>query len=588
MVLFPTVICTHIILWFCVLTTADPYIGTQCPGVFDNITVDLDNNTTRYSSGFIDISVSTTISYFYQLTVWNTQECVSRLREHYCMIYLSQASNKTVYCKDACLDLGPECQYYSELAVEYYPQQAEQIYTPCEQFPDADCFPGSPSNYTENEPVCPLPFVIPDADSYARDGLYIYWIWGTACAFPCLPVIYSNNQFEAQRRMFQATFVIAFVFSFLLLVNSIMSRQHNLTMFALGTFNGAFWMTIFMSLNENNELICSGNAGVDQYNPFCVFSGFMLLASLNWFSAWSFNISFRVWSGVSKRISSLTMKKIDKYFWVLVFFLPSLLFINLGVGNIGYEYMGGTSCICYNLYDIQPKYWHYITTFSPVIIFAVILPGIFLIDTLRIVTKGISGEYMVSDASMTSISERSQVSGTNSVDGTFSPLLAKIWKFKLNAFFRVPIEQWKLLKFVIFGVVLTMFFCFSDLYATYYLDPKNIVKNGVECVLLNATPDPNEALNVCGSDIFAINGVWTVYSLVLYGGIFGTIPLLIFGFKFARLRTINFFKQVFQRNENRSNVSDMNDRESTEAKKSNEMSDLGNDDEGTHNPMNND
>jgi len=76
-----------------------------------------------------------------------------------------------------------------------------------------------------------------------------------------------------------------------------------------------------------------------------------------------------------------------------------------------------------------------------------------------------------------------------------------------------------------------MFYCIADLIATYQLDPKTIVNDATECVLLAATTDPNEGLNVCGEDVFEINGIWTVYALVIYGGIFGTIPLLIFGIK---------------------------------------------------------
>ena len=380
--LFSSFPCLIFWLWTYKQTSAYPYTGTQCNGVFNGIPVNL---TKPADSDDIDQTVYNTIYQFYNLSVWNTQECVSSLREHYCMLSLSQFSKETIYCQQDCLNLGPECSDYYQLVLEYYPTYADEIYGPCNLLPSNNpyCFPGSPANYTEREPVCPLPYVIPDAASYARG--FIFWVDGTACAFPCLPVIYSEVEFQTQKTMFIWTFSIAFVFSFLLLVNSLLGRLVTLAMFALGTMNGAFWMTIFMSLNQNNELTCSGNAGVDQYNPFCVFAGFMLLASLNWFAAWSFNITFRVWASVSRKINPLTLKRINKYYWLLAFFLPSLLFINLGVGNIGYEYLGGTSCICYNLYETQPKYWHYITTFSPAIIFAVILPGILLVDTLRIV-----------------------------------------------------------------------------------------------------------------------------------------------------------------------------------------------------------
>ena len=581
-----------------VVVIAEPYVGEQCNGVFANIPVNLTHSS--IDSEVIDRDVYGGIYYLYNLSVWNTQACVSSLRRHYCMLALSKYSYQTYYCKENCLDLGPDCSYYYELAQEYYPEQSQLIYEPCQQLPSENpyCFPGSPAKFTEREPVCPLPFVIPDAASFERDDLIVYWIWGTACAFPCQPVIYSDSQWNNMKTMFASTFFIAFVFSFLLLANSIITKHYNLAMFSLGTTNGAFWMTIFTNLNADNELICHGNAGVDQYNPFCVFTGFMLLASLNWFSAWSFNITFKVWASVSRKISSLTLKKINKYYWILAIFLPSLIFINLGVGNIGYEYVGGTSCICYNLYEIQPKYWHYITTFTPVIIFAVILPGFLLLDTLRIVitskTPAFRGSRKSTSTSMSTQPEVRSESQPNSVPTIRSISLMDL--INLRKTLKIPEEQWSILKFIVFGVSFTMFFCISDLIATYQLDPKTIINDASVCVLLAATTDPNEGLNVCGEGAFEINGIWTVYAIVAYGGIFGTIPLLIFGIKPLRKLVMKRLKILMKQSLGDDYLKYDNDRSDNEGeKKSNEMSDMGDsndNDEGrkeaTQNPMNED
>ena len=587
--MFSGAICLLCSLYLYVQTAviAEPYVGEQCNGVFADIPVNLTRS--RIDSDAIDKEVYATVYSLYNLSVWNTQACVSSLREHYCMLALSKYSYETYYCKENCLDLGPDCSYYYELAQEYYPEQSQAIYEPCQILPSENphCFPGSPANFTEREPVCPLPFVIPDAASFERDDLFIYWIWGSACAFPCQPVIYTDSQFANMKMMFASMFLIAFVFSFLLLASSIILKHYNLAMFALGTMNGAFWMTIFIYLNANNELICSGNAGVDQYNPFCVFAGFMLLASLNWFSAWSFNITFNVWASVSRKINSLTLKKIQKYYWILAFFLPSLLFINLGVGNIGYEYVGGTSCICYNLYDIQPKYWHYITTFSPVMIFAVILPGILLIDTLKIVIT--SKTLALRNAGSNATSSESQ---SNSV----YTKLSGSWKdwTDIRKILKIPEEEWRIIKFILFGVSFTMLFCISDLIATYNLEPKGIINDATECVLLAATTDPNEGLNVCGKHAFEINGVWTVYTIVAYGGIFGTIPLFIFGFKPLRVYAMKTIKKLAKKSTLDSN-NDYDKSENERDEKSNELSDMGdsNSSDGrerstTQNPMNRD
>ena len=138
------------------------------------------------------------------------------------------------------------------------------------------CYPGSSPTIQEMEPVCPLPFLIPDSDSYG-EGAYIYWLQGTACAFPCAtPILYEPSHFVNQKKLFAALFTVACVCSLLLLINSIMIERYRIATMAAFTFNGAFWMALFVNLNMNSEFTCLGNAGIQQYNTFCVFCGFMM------------------------------------------------------------------------------------------------------------------------------------------------------------------------------------------------------------------------------------------------------------------------------------------------------------------------
>ena len=154
--MFSGAICLLCSLYLYVQTAviAEPYVGEQCNGVFADIPVNLTRS--RIDSDAIDKEVYATVYSLYNLSVWNTQACVSSLREHYCMLALSKYSYETYYCKENCLDLGPDCSYYYELAQEYYPEQSQAIYEPCQILPSENphCFPGSPANFTERESLC--------------------------------------------------------------------------------------------------------------------------------------------------------------------------------------------------------------------------------------------------------------------------------------------------------------------------------------------------------------------------------------------------------------------------------------------------
>ena len=101
----------------------------------------------------------------------------------------------------------------------------------------------------------------------------------------------------------------------------------------------------------DDRFICAGNAGYYTYNSFCIFSGFMLLASVNWYSTWLTFICLTLWLTATKKWTIMKIKAYEKYFLAFATFTSCLLFINLFAANIGYEWDGGTSCICFNLYE---------------------------------------------------------------------------------------------------------------------------------------------------------------------------------------------------------------------------------------------
>lgn len=487
------------------------YNGTQCEGVL--IGVDL---LWANASLIIDTSVTASMEVLFQKTPWASISCVSTLRQHFCMTSLQYGNTSLAqmpYCADSCLDLleYPSVAQYTALVCEIYPDFQTFLYAPCynpELPADTNCYTGSSSTHDEVEPVCPLPLVIPDHASLTDQGANVELITGTACAFPCQPIIYSDQSWTNMKFMFISFFCISFIASCLSCVDHYLQKKKMLFYLSLGTLTCSFWMTLFNALNyRDDSFLCAGNAGYYTYNPFCVFSGFMLLASVNWYATWLTFICLTLWLTATRKWNALKIKTYEKYFIAFAVFTSSLLFINLCAGNLGYEWDGGTSCICSNLYEQQPKFWHYLTTFSPVIIFAVILPSFFILDTLRHVA----------------IAQDRQSTKKN--------YLAKIFRFVM--------VNYRLFKFVVIIICLSALYCMADLVATYYLNPTQTIEDGATCLLANASPDPNHGLDVCGN--IQINDIWTIYIMVFYGAFFSTTPLLVFGCSAVTKRVADFF-----------------------------------------------
>ena len=95
-------------------------MGTQCEGVFANITFQLYDKVTY--SYLIDQTVNETINLLYSESIWMQQSCVASFRKHTCMLTLSNITTTQsqmgfgtpyLYCKSDCEYLGEGCDGYT-------------------------------------------------------------------------------------------------------------------------------------------------------------------------------------------------------------------------------------------------------------------------------------------------------------------------------------------------------------------------------------------------------------------------------------------------------------------------------------------
>jgi hypothetical protein len=313
-------------------------------------------------------------------------------------------------------------------------------------------------------------------------------------------------------------------------------------MLSCGCFNAAFWSLIFQLDSYVNEdhLICKGNAGNIDYDPFCVYTGFTVLATVNWVSVWTFFIAFQLWLSI---VHSYPQRKLDKMRLKMVFFaafVSSLIFIPLGAGNIGYEWTGGTLHMCLNKTITKPKFYHYAFTFAPVAIFNFALPVLLMTQTIWFINKRVSvSAKSQQDRMSESFDNRNSVA-----EITDSPMhqsqeqirrrerrssLSTIHVYEsFSQFYKLNGTS---LKFLVIINCTTLIYLFSDIYAndsatgSVSID----IENSVFCLLENSTQDPNAAVNVCGDP--RLGNIWLAYTLVVYACVvFSILPFFVFGY----------------------------------------------------------
>lgn len=338
--------------------------------------------------------------YFIRMQV----SCASRIRQQYCMLALTPPSNPPLtadglaYCQKKCFAAGSEgCQELIAITAgtESGAQVEQLLFGYCSYLPITEnCHNGTLSTYVEPNPICPEPLVLPDSES-AESPAKIEMIPGSACAVPCPGLLFGRKDWN----IFSLIAISAYTISTVLVSISLwhhakkLSNNFNIVMVCIGCFNASFWMSMYHIVNYSteNSFICKGNAGYIEYDNFCVFCGFMLLASGNWYSCWSFFISMQLWLGVRFNYPHTKLAKMRSYMVAFSFILFILILIPLGVGNIGYEWEGGTlnMCVNKNVYtgDQEGVPWHFVFSFTPIFLFGFFLPLILMVDSLRIVTS---------------------------------------------------------------------------------------------------------------------------------------------------------------------------------------------------------
>jgi hypothetical protein len=399
------------------------YNGTECAGVYQGFNLALPN-----LEAFIDTTTFGIMNLTFYEAPWIEVSCVRRIRMQVCMQLLQIQTNTSAgfvvftsdqqpYCQSTCFAIDEQgCGAMMSIAP---PEITTLLLSGCFQLPpdQPGCHHGNLSTVVERDPICPEPLVIPDSGSFESPAL-IEMVIGTACAIPCPGLLFNSKNWHIFSTIAFLLYCISTVAVGIATYDNYLriSTNFNILMVCLGCLNASFWMMLYHGVNygidAEQTVICRGNSGYVPSDSFCVFCGFMLFTSCNWYACWSFFIALQLWLSVTRKYTHIKLKAMRNKMIMIALFFTILPIAPLIAGNIGYEWTGGTLNMCLNKgtytrgiphkcishdavsinYLFPPGYvgqqeWHIGVTFIPLFLFAFFFPLVLLLDVLRVVSQ---------------------------------------------------------------------------------------------------------------------------------------------------------------------------------------------------------
>ena len=216
------------------------YNGTQCPGVFEGISLKSSNATS-----IIDVNIFAYMSVLNNADApWLYTTCTEKIRHHVCMLQLGLypgypypylAVGDITYCQNSCFALfadGSVCKPFFDIIDSTTVSQMMYV---CNFLKSGNsCTDGNSSTYTELPPVCPLPLVVPDSESWLSD--HVELIDGTACALPCPSLIFTDEDWKYFKELYVGMYVVSVVLSLITIIHcaQVGSLTHTLSRLSNG------------------------------------------------------------------------------------------------------------------------------------------------------------------------------------------------------------------------------------------------------------------------------------------------------------------------------------------------------------------
>jgi hypothetical protein len=136
------------------------------------------------------------------------------------------------------------------------------------------------------------------------------------------------------------------------------------TMFIAGFIVYSVVLLIFLGLNGDDGVVCSGDAHYIKQAPFCVFQASVTIFSIIWVQVWSAIMAYDSYLHINSKVTKVKMDSLRKQYFIIGFSVSFLCaFIPLVAGNLGFDPKANIPMCLYLFSDNSVYFWT--TLFTP-------------------------------------------------------------------------------------------------------------------------------------------------------------------------------------------------------------------------------
>lgn len=227
--------------------------------------------------------------------------------------------------------------------------------------------------------ICPSPLVY----EYSNKDT-TFWAFEKAnCAIPCPSIVFSSTEWN----IMADSFLYVLLFSTILIIfnfGKIAPRYFIRSMFTAGFLSYSIILIIFLFLNQNDSVVCSGPGHYVKKDPFCVFQAFTTIFSIIWVEVWSVILAFDSYIHItSRRTNSVYTFKLRRRYAGLGCGLPIVCaIIPLFADNLGFDPYANLPMCLYLFHDNKVYFW--VTLFIPFFVLNFLCLGLTLTSVYKI------------------------------------------------------------------------------------------------------------------------------------------------------------------------------------------------------------
>ena len=174
---------------------------------------------------------------------------------------------------------------------------------------------------------------------------------------PCPSIQLTEEEFQLQADVF--TYVVLFTsFITVAMLLKLAQRFYVRTMFIIGFFVFAIVSLVFVYLNRNNEVVCSGSGHYLKRAPLCVFQASVFVFSIIWVQCWSVILAIDAYLHIMNRINPQhTLWRRKVYLGLSLSTSIVCTIIPLGANNLGFDPYANIPFCLYLFSDHKQYFW---------------------------------------------------------------------------------------------------------------------------------------------------------------------------------------------------------------------------------------